>query len=75
MFSYPEEKAEEAWALAVSFLEKAIQCEDKNAADWSRYALASIYIQDEDYEKAQELIDMLPEYQSMDKRQLQISFR
>ena len=59
--------------MAVSLLERAIQCGDKNAADWSRYALASIYIQDEDYEKAQELIDMLPEYQSMDKRQLQIS--
>ncbi|OUN26646.1 helix-turn-helix domain-containing protein [Blautia sp. An81] len=73
LFSYPEEKAEEAWDLAVSLLERAIQCGDKNAADWSRYALASIYIQDEDYEKAQELIDMLPEYQSMDKRQLQIS--
>lgn len=36
-------------------------------------ALAAMYIQEEAYEKAEELIERLPEYQSIDKRQLQIS--
>ena len=73
LFSFPEEKVEEVQALAVSLLERAMECEDKNAADLSRYALAAMYIQEEAYEKAGELIEQLPEYQSIDKRQLQIS--
>ena len=43
------------------------------AADYARYALASMYIQEGEYEKAQNLIDCLPEENAMDKRQLQIS--
>ena len=73
LFSFPEEKVEEVQALAVSLLERAMECEDKNAADLSRYALAAMYIQEEAYEKAGEHIEQLPEYQSIDKRQLQIS--
>ena len=72
LFTYPEEKVEQVQALAVTLLERAMECEDKNAADLSRYALAAMYIQEEAYEKAGELIEQLPEYQSIDKRQLQI---
>lgn len=73
MFSYSDEKVKEIQDLVISLYERAARCEDQNFRDLSRYALASLYIQEQEYEKAQALIQLLPQYQSMDKRQLQIS--
>lgn len=73
LFPYSDGKAEEVQDLVISLYERAAGCEDQQVRDLSRYALASIYIQDKEYEKAQKLIDMLPQHQSMDKRQLQIT--
>ena len=72
LFPYSDEKAEEVQNLVISLYERAAGCEEQQIRDLSRYALASLYIQDKEYKKAQKLIDMLPQYQSMDKRQLQI---
>lgn len=73
MFSYSDETSREVQDLVTSLYERAARCEDQNFRDLSRYALASLYIQDKEYEKAQEMIRLLPQHQSMDKRQLQIS--
>lgn len=67
------EEIRENSAYAAELYRQAAECDDVRAADYARYALASMYIQEGEYEKAQNLIDCLPEENAMDKRQLQIS--
>lgn len=72
LFPVSEARAEENRAYAVSLYERAMNCADMQSADLSRYALASLYIQEKNYEKAEELIGQMPEYQPLDKKSLQI---
>ena len=68
-----DEQRQECQEYAVRLYERAVKCDDPVFADRARYALASLCIQEEDYEKAGEYLQRLPEYSSLDKRQLQIS--
>ena len=51
LFPVSEARAEENRAYAVSLYERAMNCADMQSADLSRYALASLYIQEKNYEK------------------------
>lgn len=73
MFGYTGEQKDRIHHWAMELYERASGCDDQNIADMSNYALASMYIEDEEYEKAEKLISYLPDYRSLDKRQLQIS--
>lgn len=73
LFDFSEEENRKANILAVSLYERAMGCKEQKFVELSRYALASMYIMEEKYEKATELANLLPDYQQLDKRQLQIS--
>lgn len=73
LFMVPEEELEKNQAFAVELYERAITCGKPATADLARHGLASMYIQEGAYEKAEELISRLPEYQAPDRRQLLIS--
>lgn len=73
LFMVPEEELEKNQAFAVELYERAITCGKPATADLARHGLASMYIQEGVYEKAEELINQLPEYQAPDRRQLLIS--
>ena len=73
LFMVPEEGLEKNLAFAVELYERAITCGKPATADLARHGLASMYIQEGVYEKAEELINQLPEYQAPDRRQLLIS--
>lgn len=60
-------------AYAFRLYERAEKCDNPVSADRARYAMASLCIQEEDYEKAEALLERLPAYSALDKRQLQIS--
>ena len=51
--------------------ERVAKCDDSKFSLQANYMLASKWIQNEAYEKAQETIDLLPEPSDLDKRQLQ----
>ena len=53
------EEIRENSAYAAELYRQAAECDDVRAADYARYALASMYIQEGEYEKAQNLIDCL----------------
>ena len=68
-----DELRQECQEYAVRLYERAAKCDAPVSADRATYALASLCIQEEDYERAEEYLQRLPEYSSLDKRQLQIS--
>ena len=51
--------------------ERVAKCDEPKFSIQANYMLASKWIQNEAYEKAQETIDLLPEPSDLDKRQLQ----
>ena len=51
--------------------ERVAKCDDPKFSIQANYMLASKWIQNEAYDKAQETIDLLPESSDLDKRQLQ----
>lgn len=64
---------EECADFAQTLYEQAADCADTTYANRAKYMLASQKIQDGDFEGAHTLIDALPDYESLDKRQLLIS--
>lgn len=73
MIPCTEEQIQKSNDYAIELYERVEKCDDSVYVNCARYALASKLIQDEDYENAQQLIDLLPEYDALDKRELQIS--
>ncbi|MEG1863268.1 MAG: helix-turn-helix transcriptional regulator [Oscillospiraceae bacterium] len=71
----PLEKEEgEGWQEKINSLYmRCADCGDKNVADRAKFMLASKFIKSKNYEKAQEMIDLLPPKPPVDKKQLQIS--
>lgn len=67
------EQVREQFDYSRELYEQAAVCGDIRAADKARHALASMYIQDDEYEKAEELISLLPEDTTLDKKSLEIS--
>lgn len=63
----PEEK-EKYQEQIITWYERAAQCKDTAIQERSRFMLASKYIGRQEYEKAQEMLDLLPEKNEMDKR-------
>lgn len=51
--------------------ERVAKCDDPKYSSQANYMLASKWITNEEYDKAQETIDLLPEPSELDKRQLQ----
>lgn len=51
--------------------ERAAASDDEEVRNGARFMLASKYINQENFDKAQEMLDLLPERSSMDKRLLQ----
>lgn len=51
--------------------ERIMQSEDADISNSAKFMLASKYINKENFEKAQEMLDLLPEHSSLDKRLLQ----
>lgn len=68
-----EEQIRKSNAYAIELYERVETCDDPIYVNRARYVLASRWIQEENYEKAQKMIDLLPEYNGLDKRQLRIS--
>ncbi len=54
-----------------SFYERAASGEDENVRNKAIFMLVSKYMKQKDYEKAQEMLDLLPERSALDKKQLQ----
>ena len=67
------EQVSELFDCSRELYEQAAACDDVRAADKARFALASMHIQDDEYEKAEELISLLPEDLALDKKSLEIS--
>lgn len=53
--------------------ERAAKCDDENIQNRATFMLASKCIGQGEYDKAQEMLDILPERIAMDKKQLQVS--
>lgn len=66
----PEEKARYTDQL-LAWYERSAQSEDPKVRDPAVYVLARKYLSHQEYERAQALIDQLPERGSLDKRLLQ----
>lgn len=60
-------------AQILSLYERVAKCGDEKYSKQANYMLASRLISEKQYEKAQELLDALPEYNALDKRGLQAS--
>lgn len=73
MFSGTEEQKEENAAYARELYERVAASDVPVYANHARYMLASQLIQEEQYDQAGQLIDKIPAYDGLDKRQLQIS--
>lgn len=54
-----------------SLYERVAACDDEKIRNKALYMLVSKYITKEDYEKAQQMLDLLPERTALDKKQLQ----
>lgn len=54
-----------------SFYERAANGDDEKIRNKALYMLVSKYIKKKDYEKAQQMLDLLPERSALDKKQLQ----
>ena len=70
VFDETEKEQYESWIH--SLYEQVLTCDDTNVKYHAMFMLASEYIQSGDYEKAQKILDELPQYDEIDKRQLQI---
>lgn len=66
----PEEK-EHYQEQIISWYERAADCDNEKVKNNAVFMLTSKYIAQEEYEKAQNLIDSLPEKSAIDKRILQ----
>lgn len=53
-------------AYAFRLYERAEKCDNPVSADRARYAMASLCIQEEDYEKAEALLERLPAYSALE---------
>lgn len=68
----PEQKDEVNDAVTELY-ERVAASDESEYANRARFMLASRLIQEENYEQAKELIDKMPQYDGLDKRQLEIS--
>ncbi|WP_434691229.1 helix-turn-helix domain-containing protein [Hungatella sp. SB206] len=68
--SCSEEREEYAEEI-LSLYERAAECGDEKVATGARFMLASKYMVRMEYEKSQKMLDLLPERNHMDKRQIQ----
>ncbi len=66
----PEEREKYADRITELY-ERAVKCDDAKIRSKAAYMLASRYTGREEYEKAQEMLDLLPENDNPDKRDLQ----
>ncbi len=66
----PEEK-QPYEDLVLSWYQRILESEDEKLQIQSAYMLASKYIKRRNYEKAQEMIDLLPEHNVLDKQLIQ----
>lgn len=55
----------------MSLYERAAECGDEKIASRSRYMLAGKYRARKEYERAQQMLDLMPEREALDKGQLQ----
>ncbi len=55
----------------ITFYERVAAGDDEKARNKALYMLVSKYIKQKEYEKAQEMLDLLPEWSALDKKQLQ----
>lgn len=73
LYPCPEEECQKYRDYVLELYERVEKGCNSMLANRARYMLASKSIQAKDYGKAQELIDRMPEYDSLDKDQLKIS--
>lgn len=66
------EETQKNHELAAELYERVAASDDPTYAHRARFMMASRKIQQEEYDSAQELIDQIPAYDGLDKRQLQI---
>ena len=55
----------------MALYERAAKCDDEQIRDKAVFMLASKYMGYEKYDRAQEMLDLLPERTAMDKKQIQ----
>lgn len=67
------EQREEAKGFAEKLYERVAESDEPGYASAARYMLASRLIMEEDYDQAMQLIEKIPPYNSLDRRQLEIS--
>lgn len=60
-------------AFSVELFTRVAESDDPVYANRARYMLASRFIQEKEYDRAGQLIDKIPTYDGLDKRQLQIA--
>lgn len=73
MIPCEEEQIQKYNDYAMELYRRVEESGDPAYVNRARYTLASRAIQNEDYAKAEKLIDLLPKYDALDKRQLQIA--
>lgn len=73
LFPCGKEQEEEYQKYILELYERTAECKDTVYAERARYMIASKKIQEEDYDGAQRMIDMFPEYTGLDRRQLEIT--
>ncbi len=72
MLAASEEEKNALWPKLLQWYERAAGSEDETIRNAARFMLASKYLAAHDTEKAQEMIDTLPERNAMDKRALEV---
>lgn len=73
MYPCPEEERKLYMEYVQELYQRVEQCGNPVYENRARYMLASASIQAEDYERAQELLDLMPENDGLDKNQLMIT--
>lgn len=73
MNSWSLEQRDEINTLSAELFKRVAESEEPPYANHARYMLASRLIQEEEYDKAMQLIEKMPLYDNIDKRQLEIS--
>lgn len=71
MTNLPPSQKETYDTQIASFYERVVECDDPKYSPLASYMLASKQINAKEYEKAQQLLDTLPEPNALDKRNLQ----
>ncbi len=72
MAGIPEEEKNSYQKRVGALYEQAMDCDDEKIRSRAGYMVASRYLHSEEYEKAQKIIDRLPQQEALDKNMLQV---